>query len=180
MQDFMDILKGRRSIRKYNNREVPEDYLAQILESIMWSPSWANSQCWEVIVIRDSSIKEGLQDTLGEKNPARRAMTEAPVILALCGKKGAAGFKKGVPRTKYGDWLMFDLGIASQSACLAAYDLGLGTVIVGSFNHETASKILKIPETHELISMIILGYPEKEVKAPKRREIREFVHYDQY
>lgn len=176
----MHIIKGRRSIRKYTNREISDEYLEQILESVMWSPSWANSQCWEVIVIRDLSIKKELQGTLGEKNPAKNAITEAPVLLAFCGKKEIAGFKKGVPRTRLGDWLMFDLGITTQSACLTAHSLGLGTVIVGSFKHETAAKILKVPETHELVSLIVLGYPEKGAKAPKRRTIEEFIHYDRY
>ena len=61
MTELMNIIKGRRSIRKYEDKEVPDDFLQQILESVRWSPSWANTQCWEVIVVRDSETKEKLQ-----------------------------------------------------------------------------------------------------------------------
>jgi nitroreductase len=43
----MDIIKGRRSVRKYQDKEVPDELLNQILESVQWAPSWANTQCWE-------------------------------------------------------------------------------------------------------------------------------------
>ena len=45
MTEFIDIIKGRRSIRKYQDKEIPESSLNKILESVQWSPSWANTQC---------------------------------------------------------------------------------------------------------------------------------------
>ena len=51
MAELMDIIKGRRGIRKYQDKEVSEAFLNKILESVQWSPSWANTQCWEVIVV---------------------------------------------------------------------------------------------------------------------------------
>ena len=67
MTDFMTILKERRSVRKYEEKEVPQEILDQILEAVRWSPSWANTQCWEVVVIQDSAIKTHLQETLVPK-----------------------------------------------------------------------------------------------------------------
>ena len=177
MAELLDIIKGRRSIRKYQDKEIPESYLNKILESVQWSPSWANTKCWEVIVIRDLDTKEQLQGTL-VKNPATKAMIQAPVVLVLCGKQKSSGYYKGEVTTKFGDWFMFDLGIAAQSLCLTAYDLGLGTVIVGLFDHNKTKEILSVPEGYEVVSMIPLGYPAKDSKAPKRREIKEFTHYD--
>ncbi|MBE9571931.1 MAG: nitroreductase family protein, partial [Proteobacteria bacterium] len=69
MLDFMEIIKGRRSIRRYQDREIPQEDLNQVLEAIRWSPSWANTQCWEVIVIKDSAIKQKLQEILSTGNP---------------------------------------------------------------------------------------------------------------
>lgn len=180
MADLMDIIKGRRSIRKYEDKEIPEDALRQILESVRWSPSWANTQCWEVIVVRDSVTKERLQGCFGPKNPAKRAMIQAPLILALCGKLRLSGFYKDRADTKFGDWFMFDLGLATQNLCLTAHSLGLGTVIVGAFDHNKAKEILGMGPDFELVVLLPLGYPAKDTPAPKRREIDEFVHYDTF
>ena len=178
MADLMGIIKGRRAIRKYENKEVPEELLDQILEAIRWSPSWANTQCWEVIVVKDQAMKEKLQETFSEANPAYNAVAQAPVVLVLCAKRESAGYFLGQVTTKYGDWFMFDLGIATQTLCLVAHDSGLGTVITGVFDHDRARGLLGVPDGYEVVTVIPLGYAAKDTTAPKRREVSEYVHYE--
>lgn len=180
MAEFMEVIKGRRSIRRYKAREVPEELLHQLYEAVKWTPSWANTQCWELIAVTDRQLKERLQETVSQRNPATRAMVNAPVVLALCGKCEQAGYYHGQVTTKYGDWLLFDLGLATQNLCLAAHDLGLGTVIVGSFDHDRAKELLKVPAGYELVVLIPLGYPARTPSAPHRREPAEFVHRNQF
>ena len=180
MSEFMEIVKGRRSIRKYEDKEVPDELLNQIFESVKWSPSWANTQCWEVIAVKDLAIKEQLQAALVPKNPATKAMVAAPVVLVLCGKLNSSGYYNNQVTTKLGDWFMFDLGIATQSLCLTAHSLGLGTVIVGLFDHNKTKEILGVPDGYEVVTMIPLGYPAKDSPAPKRREIGEFTHINKF
>jgi nitroreductase len=180
MLNLLEIIKGRRSIRRYEGKDISEQDLQKLLESIQWSPSWANTQCWEVVVIKDPGQKEKLQGTLNDTNPAKKGIIQAPVVLALCGKKKSAGYYKDRASTKFGDWFMFDLGIAAQSLCLTAHDLGLGTVIVGMFDHDKAKEILGVGDDYELTALIPLGYPAKDAPAPKRRAINEFAHYNQF
>jgi nitroreductase len=182
MADVIEVIHGRRSIRRYQDREIPEEHLTAILEAIRWAPSWTNSQCWEVIVIKDPAIKKTIQGVLPPPsvNPSSNAIVEAPVVLAICGKLGRSGYYKGEVATKLGDWFMFDLGIATQTLCLTAHYLDLGTVIVGLFDQEKVKEILKVPEGFALVSLIPLGYPAQEAKARPRKEISEFVHYDTF
>ncbi|QTA88115.1 nitroreductase family protein [Desulfonema magnum] len=180
MADLMEIIKQRRSVRKYQEKEVPEAALNQILEAVRWSPSWANTQCWEVIVVKDAALRQKLQETIGPKNPATKAIVAAPALLALCGKLGTSGYYKDQVTTKFGDWFMFDLGLATQSICLAAHNLGIGSVIVGLFDHNKAKDVLKVPEGYELVTLIPLGYPVKTATGPKRKETSEFTHYDTF
>ena len=91
MATFTEVIKDRRSIRKYEEKDIPDEILNQVLESVRWSPSWANTQCWEVIVIKDQAVREKLQATIAPKNPATKAIVSAPVLLALCGKLEASG-----------------------------------------------------------------------------------------
>ncbi len=180
MSDAVEVIKERRSIRKYEEKDVPEEVLNSLFEVAGWSPSWANTQCWELIAVRDMALKESLKETIFPKNPATNAITQAPVLLALCGKLKSSGFYKDIVTTKFGDWFMFDLGLFTQTLCLAARNLGLGTVIVGLFDHDKAKSILKIPEGYELVVLIPIGYPAKISSAPKRREIREYVHHNTF
>jgi len=180
MSDLMTVIKGRRSIRRFQDKPIPEKDLQQIFEAVQWSPSWANSQCWEIIVVKEAATKEKLKESLTPRNPASVGLTEAPVVLAVCGKLQSAGHYKGQATTKLGDWFMFDLGIATQSLCLTAHSLGLGTVIVGSLEHDKAKAILGVGEGYELVALIPVGYPAKDSSAPKRREISEFVHSEKF
>jgi nitroreductase len=180
MMDLMEIINTRRSIRKYEDKDIPEEPVKILLESVRWAPSWANTQCWEVIVVRDRNIKEKLQETIVPKNPATKAVVDAPVLLGLCGKLKSSGFYKDQVSTKFGDWFMFDLGLAAQNISLTAHHLGLGSVMVGLFDHDKAGRILNIPDGYELLLLILLGYPASIPAAPKRREIHEFTHHDRF
>lgn len=182
MSNFMEVVKGRRSIRKYEaEKDIPEDSLQQILEAVQWAPSWANTQCWEIVVVKDASVKEKLQQTLPAKgNPAIKAITQAPVLLAVCAKLKVSGYYKDTVTTKFDDWFMYDLGLASQNLCLTAHHLGLGTVIVGLFDHDKANAVLNVPPGHECVVLIPLGFPAKISSAPKRREISEFTHHNRF
>jgi nitroreductase len=180
MSDLMSIIKGRRSVRRFMDKPIPEKDLQQILEAVQWSPSWGNTQCWEVVVVKGKELKQKLNEALPPTNPSSKGLPEAPVVLALCGKLQSSGYYKGEVKTKFGDWFMFDLGIATQSLCLTAHNLGLGTVVVGLFDHDKAARTLGVKEGYELVALIPMGYPAKPGAAPGRREIREFTHDEKF
>jgi len=180
MAELMAVIKGRRSIRKYQDKEVSAEQLNAVLEAVQWSPSWANTQCWEVVVIQDPAVKQALQETLAKGNPATKAVVDAPVLLAMCGKLESSGYYNNQVTTKFGDWFLFDLGLATQSLCLAAHNQGLGTVVVGLFDHDKAKSVLQVPAGYEVVALLPLGYPAKESSPPKRREISEFTHREKF
>jgi nitroreductase len=180
MPDLMNIIRGRRSIRRFQDKPIPEEDLQGILDAVRWSPSWNNTQCWEIIVVKNTEMKGRLNEVLSPANPAKKGLPDAPVVLALCGKAKSSGYYGGEASTKLGDWLMFDLGLATQSLCLAAHNLGLGTVIVGALDHDKAKDLLGVGEGYELVALIPLGYPAKDSAAPKRREVSEFTHYEKF
>jgi nitroreductase len=63
---------------------------------------------------------------------------------------------------------------------LTAHGLGLGTVVVGLFDHNRAKETLGVPEGYEVVALIPMGYAAKDSGAPKRREISEFTHYEKF
>lgn len=179
--DTLECIKTRRSIRRFTDQPIPDELLNQVLEAVRWAPSWANTQSWEIIVVKDKANIEKIAQQVPESNPAYKGLLQAPVLIVICAKLGLAGYKKSEQITEKGDWYMFDAGIASQNLCLAAHALGLGTVHVGTIpDHQALDALLGLPEDIKSIEIIPIGYPAKEGNAPPRREISEFVHSEKY
>ncbi len=178
--DVHDCIRTRRSIRKYADAGIPPEKLQKVLEAIQWAPSWVNFQVWEVVVVDDPRLKAALQECVTEKNPGRKSVTQAPVVLAVCGRTGKSGYYDDKPATVHGDWVMFDVAIACQNACLAAWAEGLGTLHLGLLDHDKAGQVLGLPDGVKLYELIPLGLPGKEGKAPPRRAIQEFTHKNRF
>jgi nitroreductase len=130
--------------------------------------------------VRDPSIKKRLEDTLGKPNSAAKSLLEAPLALVLCGKQASAGYYGGEVKTRWGDWILFDCGLAAQNLSLMAHSLGLGSVIIGQFDHQAVEKILAVPDGFSVVCMIPLGYPAKTPQAPERKHVPAFTHMETF
>jgi len=126
----MDVLRTRRSIRKYKPDPVPQEDIEYVLEAARLAPSWANRQCWKFVVITDEAIKRELAKAGNEW------IAHAPVIIAACADPSKSG-RKGDQ-----EYYMLDIGIAMEHLILAATERGLGTCWIGWFKEEVARKAL--------------------------------------
>jgi len=179
--ETQQCIAQRRSVRRFTDRDISNEQLRELMQAARLAPSWANTQCWEFIIVRDQVIKEKLAETMPETNPARKATINAPVVLVACGKLGTSGFYKESAATSKGDnWYLYDVGLATQNISLAAHDMGLGSVILGLFDAEAAGKVLNLPDSVKVVTLMPLGVPEKESKAPPRKPLCEFVFKDRY
>ncbi len=70
--------------------------------------------------------------------------------------------------------------LATQNICMAAHGEGLGTVIVGSFDHDKTKEMLEVPDSHEVVALVPLGYPDHQPPAPKRKSMEELVHSEKF
>ncbi len=177
MNNLLQVIKERRTIRKYQNKPVSDELLNTVLEAGRWAQSWANTQCWHVIIVKDEKVKKELQKTVPSGNPSYQSIVDAPILLCLCAKKKISGFYKGNACTPFEDWLLFDMGIFAQNIALSAHSLGLGTVIVGLLDHNSAKQILNLGGDKELVALMPLGFPADIPSAPARKEIKDFVQY---
>lgn len=174
--DFMKVIQERRSIRKYKSNQVPDEIIREILDAARRSPSWANTQVWRFIVVKDQTVKEKLQSTLKPTNPALRAIVDAPIVICIAAQRGLSGYSQGQPATDKGDWFMFDCGIAMEHIVLTAWNFGLGTVHVGLFDAPKAEEILNIPPEYSIVEMTPLGYfDDPTSKQTPRKPMEEIV-----
>ena len=173
-----ECIRTRRSIRKFKAAPVDHSLLESLISDTSYSPSWKNSQITRFIAIEDSSILDSIvQDYTPSFNSD--IIKQVPVLLAVTFVKGRSGFERdGSFSTKKGDrWQMFDVGVACQTFCLAAHNAGLGTVIMGIWDEDGITKLLKLPDDQELAALIAVGWPDVDPDVPMRKSVDELLTY---
>ena len=179
--ELQEAILKRSSVRKFTEDAVTDEELRQIFESVRWSPSWANTQAWEFIVVRDKTLIEKITGTYADKNPATKCSLAASVLIVACANTSVYGFYDSKDATATKSWYMFDLGLAVQTLCLKAHELGLGTVVVGLMNQEACKKILTVPEGHEVVVVIPIGRPVLPLReGPPRKVVSEIVYLNTF
>ncbi|MCF6459773.1 nitroreductase family protein [Clostridium sp. Cult3] len=167
--DVLSAIEGRRSIRKYSNKSVEEEKLLKVLEAARLSPSARNRQEWKFIVVRDDKTREELTEAIGQP-----FVGEAPIILVCCGTESEGVMRGGQPR------YTVDLSIATAYMILEAYEQGLGTCWLGSYDEGKVKEVLDIPEGVRVVSITPLGYPDESPSPRPRKELDEIVSYDRF
>jgi len=180
MKDFLTTLQERRTIRRYKSEPVPKEKLEKVLQAAQCAQSWNNSQCWELVLITDPEIRNKLQVTVPSKNPAYNAIVRSAVLICVCAKAKVSGYFGNEPGSILGDWFMHDIGVMTQNMSNQAMALGLGTVVVGWFDHAAAKEIIHLPEGFELVSLIPLGYPDQTPGVTNRKKLVDFVHDNRF
>lgn len=179
--ELNEAILTRRTVRKFTDYYVTDEEITSILEAAQCAPSWSNTQCWEIVIIRDRELIQKVTDTYSETNPAKSCSASASVLLAVAGKADLPGFRDGNPRTKFDSWFMFDLGLAVQNMNLKIHNMGLGSVIVGSLDHDRCAELLGIKKPYELVTILPIGKPvELKKEGPKRRDISDFMHKNRF
>ena len=172
-----ECIRNRRSIRKFTSQPVSHELLSQIVETASFAPSWKNTQITRYIAVEGD--KKAALAKCTDWSGNTKIMEGAPMVIAVTLIKGRCGYERdGSFSTSKGDhWQMYDVGAANEAFCLAAYEQGLGTVIMGLFDEQAASKLLEIPDDRELAALIAIGYPDEAPAAPARKSVTDLLSY---
>jgi nitroreductase len=161
-----DAITSRRNVRSFHDRAIPVEDLERILEAGWRSPSSQNWQPWDFILITDrDQLRELSHVFSGAYHVADPAAT-----IAVVGPVADNPYRRA----------QFDLGQAVMAITLAATDLGIGTCHAGVQDVALARRVLGLPDDHDFVLLLSLGYPAdrplKPIKHPKRRPFDEVVH----
>jgi len=164
--DAMEAILGRRSIRKYSDKAVPENLVHDLLTAAMAAPSAGNQQPWQFILIDERRIL----DAITEFHPYAGPLKQAPMAIAVCGD---------MTRQKWEGFWVQDCSAAVENLLVAAHAKGLGTVWLGVHpigdRSSELRKLLRLPETIVPLAVVALGYPA-EFKEPANRYDPSRVH----
>ena len=178
--DAQTCILSRRSVRKFTQEHVTHEELEKIVSLASFAPSWKNTQISRYIAIEDPAVRQTIAEQYclpGANNPA--IIENCPMLIAQTFVKNRCGFERDGTYTtdREEGWQYYDCGIAAQTFCLAAHDLGLATVIMGVFDRKALQDYLQIPEDQELMALIALGHAEEVGPAPKRKGVDVLLSY---
>ena len=168
--DVLSAIKGRRSIRQYSSQPVEDIKLNKVLEAARLSPSASNRQSWKFVIVKDNETRMAIADAAS----GQLFVGQAPVIIVACGTDSDSVMKCGQQRHTV------DLSIATAYMILEAYEQGLGTCWLGSFDEKRVKKILGIPAGVRVVAMSPLGYPAESPVQKSRKNLDEIICYEKY
>ena len=179
-QNFLALIKSRRSCRKYSNQPVEKEKLDRIIEAGRLAPSACNAQPWKFIIVDESSLLQDLAEASSAKLLGMNwFVDQVPVQIIVVREKANITSRIG-GTVKNKDYSLIDIGIASQNICLQAEAEGLGSCMIGWFDEERVKKILSIPKSKRVELIITIGYSLSEKKERGRKPPEETVSFNKY
>jgi len=182
--EFQDVIRKRRSVRHFIDREVPNEIVFMLLEAARWAPTGGNLQPWEFILVRNRANRERLVDAtflgyMTKTGKPQKWIMEAPVIIAVCANPKAVIARYGSGGLGQTNVLL-DVAAAIENLLLAAVDLGLGACWISGFDHEKVAEALMIPQDVSIVALIPLGYTDRIQSPPPKFDPEEFTYYETY
>jgi len=170
----LDVIKGRREIVRFENKEIPAGILEQVVDAGYYAPTGNNLPSRELIVI---TKREGL-DKLSETTPFMKWLKEATAAIIITGRPG---------ESKY--WLQ-DASIASSFIWLTATDLGLGMAFGAVYHSEDQEEserreqyvreMVGIPSNRRIVAVLGMGYPLETPQRKKHQPREKIVHIEKF
>ncbi|MFW6376293.1 MAG: nitroreductase family protein [Thermoplasmatota archaeon] len=169
--EFDDVIRKRRSVRKYTDKKVSDEEIFEILKAAFYSPSASNRRPWHFIVVRDDEKKSKLAKT----HKWSSMVADASVIIIVCADEEEAS-----------RWIE-DASIATEHMHLKAQELGLGSCWIAVRSEDTkkredyVSDLLDIPENIRVLCLLPIGYPDEKKSEHDDEEIIENrIHHDSF
>ena len=177
--DMDATIKGRRSIRKYQLKEVPDSVIEELLNLATYAPSSMNGQPWHFVVVRNERTKKQLVEIKNRHCPVEKKMyradflQNAPVVIIIC-----------VDQHKSYGRDVENAVLAAANIMLGAHSMGVGSVYMSAYKSgeprvaEDIRQALDIPEHVAPITIIPLGYPDETPEPKEIRSLAEMVAYE--
>lgn len=199
--EVKNLIKTRRTVRKFLQREVEREKIRELIEAATWAPSAHNSQPWRFFIITSKETKEAFslamirkwekdlkQDKIDEDTikqlvkDSHERFISSPVIIVVFIDMSEMQKYPDERRNSYEKVMAIQSASAAiQNLILLAHAFGLGSNwrCAPLFAQEEVKKVLRVNLSWEPIAAISIGYPEEVPPAPKRKSVDEVVVWDE-
>ncbi len=164
--DIFEIIKTRRSIRKFTEEPVTDEVIDRIIEAGIWAPSGLNNQPWKFAIIRDNELKTKISGLTHYS----QIVLSSNVLIAVF-----LDHSSGYDRTKDSQ----AIGACIQNMLLYIHSIGLGAVWLGQIlkNRDKVLELIEGPEELELMAVIALGHPAGSAGKGNRKDPEQSVFF---
>lgn len=169
--NIKEAIHQRKSIRKYQDKSIPEEIITELLDAARRAPSAKNTQSHKYFIVKDEMTKEILKKYNAFKQPF---VYGAPLIIICCADPKQYPNSVDVDDTPE-HYALVDLSIASSFLVLRATELGLGSVFVAWIYRDKIKEALNIPKEYIIPFVLPIGYPAENPNPKSRKELREIV-----
>ena len=170
----IEAIMTRISVRKFTDREIPDEALQKILLAGMAGPSAANRRPFSFLVVKDPETLKKISEANG---PAAKLLSGAKMGIVVC-----ADMKRSFAQAP--NYTAVDTTIATENMILAAWELGIGTCWIGTWpqpeKFEAQKALLGLPEDIVPHHIVAFGYPLEEPKVTKEKWEEDRVHYEKW
>lgn len=187
----LDAIAQRRSIRKYTDKPVPDESIHEILKAATQAPSGKNRQPWRFVIVRGeqrdkmiAAMQAGLDKftTSGENTGSAKwtlqIMAQAPVTIFIFNEDGIHPWQPHTIDHNFSNIVnLQSIGAAIQNMCLAALDMGLGTLWIADilYTYEELCEFLHMD--CQMVAALAIGYPDETPEARNRKSIDAIVSW---
>ncbi len=166
--DFWKVLKKRRCIRKFKDKEVSDTEIKKILEAGTLAPSEGNLQPWYFVIVKDKDLKSELERAAFLP---KNELAQVPLVIVVC-------IDTEIAVSKYRErglelYSKQSTAAATENMFLAATNLGLGACWIGAFSEEEVKETLDLEEKFRPVVLFPVGYPAEEGTFWGRKSINE-------
>lgn len=170
---LLQLIKTRKSVRKFKPEKVSKELILKLLEAVRWAPSAVNRQPWRFIVVDEPELIQKAQESY-----PREWFKSVQQIIIVCGNHDES-WKREKDQKDHCD---IDVAIVTDHLTLKATELGMGTCWVCNFNPDIIRQSLQLPESWEPIVIIPFGFPLEEKNfdpiEKNRKKLEELVYFN--
>ncbi|KEI09207.1 nitroreductase family protein [Clostridium botulinum] len=176
--EFYDVVKKRKSIKKFEQETIERDKLLKIIDMAMRAPSWKNMSPYKFIIVESENIKQDIANAIENRtSAAAESIINSPMTIVAVADPDVSGDVDGK------EMYLIDTAIAMEHLVLGATDVGYGTCWIAAFDENKVKETLKIPENLRVVALTPLGIPtssaEKESHNPKK-DINDYLYLDRW
>ena len=167
--DVLAAIEARRSIRRYTDQVLSKEQIEQLLRAAHLAPSARNRQEWKFIAVSDKEKIAQLAEISGQV-----FLADAPLVIAGVGLEPTRTMRCGVPPA------IVDVTIALTQVSLLAVEMGLGTCWIGGYPQDEVRRLLGVPEEHQLVMLLSVGYPAENPEPRPRVPFEKVVSHNKF
>ena len=168
--EFYDVVRDRKSIKKFKNTPINVDKLARMINATMMSPSWKNNTSYKFILVDEKNKLEQISKSIVNKdNSAEQSILDAPMTAIVVADPNASGIVENK------EYYLVDSAIAMEHFILSATNEGYGTCWIAAVNEDMIKKTLSIPQNYKVVAITPIGEIAESKDHYDKKAIKDFI-----